>query len=185
MLAKPWRWSSPWIVTRWAKSCSVDSATKDVGDIWRLILELLMRRSLRKIRPAISRNAWYCFVNKLVSAGEGDWPLLAPTELPFDVPRPLEAYESRGASNDLVFADELFFTNKFQNWDGVSELGTETNPPWTSERVFEIDLYQEIFYFFFWNSEIMDWLAIQFWLITHDEITKADPVERIGFRFKA
>ena len=90
-----------------------------------------MRRSLRKIRPAISRNAWYCFVNKLVSAGEEERPLLAltecplfvptecpllvPTECPFDVLPPLEADEPRRASNDLVFADELFFTNKFQN----------------------------------------------------------------------
>ena len=108
---------------RWANSCSVDSATKDVGDISRLILELLMSRSLRKIRLAISRNAWYCFVNKLVRAGEWDRPLLVPTECPLLVPTEfpfdglptLEADEPRRASNDLVFADELFFTNKFQN----------------------------------------------------------------------
>ena len=82
-----------------------------------------MRRSLRKIRPAISRNAWYCFVNRLLSAGEEDspllaltaCPLLAPAEFPFDDLPPLEADEPRRASNDLFIADELFFTNKFQN----------------------------------------------------------------------
>ncbi len=54
--------------------------------------------------------------------------MLAPAEFPFDVLPPLEADEPRRASNDLVFADELFFTNKFQNCEGVSKLGTETIP---------------------------------------------------------
>ena len=57
-----------------------------------------------------------------------EFPLLVLTEFPFNVLPPLEAYEPRGASNDLFFADELFFTNKFQNCEGVSELGTETIP---------------------------------------------------------
>ena len=71
------------------------------------------------MRPAISRNAWYCFVNRLLSAGEEDSPLLPLTEWPFDVLPTLEADEPSPESIDLLFLGELFFTNKFQN-RGVS-----------------------------------------------------------------
>ena len=132
-----------------------------------------MRRSLRKIRPAISRNAWYCFVNKLVRAGEWDRPLLVPTECPLFVPTEcpllvptecpllvptefpfdglptLEADEPRRASNDLVFADELFFTNKFQNCEGVSKLGTETIPRELLNEYFKLIYIKKYSIFFF------------------------------------
>ena len=116
-----------------------------------------MSRSLRKIRLAISRNAWYCFVNKLVRAGEWDRPLLVPTECPLLVPTEfpfdglptLEADEPRRASNDLVFADELFFTNKFQNCEGVSKLGTETIPRELVNEYFKVIYIKKYSIFFF------------------------------------
>ena len=93
----------------------MDSATKDVGDISRFIFEDFRSCSLRRMRPAISRNAWYCFVNRLLSAGEEDSPLLPLTAWPFDVLPTLEADEPSLESIDLLFLGELFFTNKFQN----------------------------------------------------------------------
>ena len=76
-------------------------------------------------------------------------PLLAPTEFPFNVLPPLEADEPRRASNDLFFADELFFTNKFQNCEGVSELGTETIPrELVNEYFSEFDIRKYSIFFF-------------------------------------
>ena len=128
-----------------------------------------MRRSLRKIRPAISRNAWYCFVNKLVRAGEWDRPLLVPTECPLLVPTEfpfdglptLEADEPRRASNDLVFADELFFTNKFQNCEGVSKLGTETIPRELVNEYFKL-IYIKKYSIFFFSKNQKLWIGQQF-----------------------
>ena len=128
-----------------------------------------MRRSLRKIRPAISRNAWYCFVNKLVRAGEWDRPLLVPTECPLLVPTEfpfdglptLEADEPRRASNDLVFADELFFTNKFQNCEGVSKLGTETIPRELVNEYFKL-IYIKKYSIFFFSKNQKLWIGQQY-----------------------
>ena len=114
-------------------------------------------------------------------------PLLVPTECPFDVFPPLEADEPRRASNDLFFADELFFTNKFQNCEGVSKLGTETNPRELVNEYFELIHIKKYSIFFFFLKIRNYGLASNSILTdkTHDKTTKADPVERIGFRFKA
>ena len=76
-------------------------------------------------------------------------PLLVPKEFPFDVLPTLEADEPRRASNDLVFADELFFTNKFQNCEGVSELGTETIPRELVNEYFKLIYIKKYSIFFF------------------------------------
>ena len=131
MLASPCKWSSFWTCTRCAKSCSVDSATNDVGDISRINLEFFAMRSLRKIRPAMSRKFWYCLVNKLASAGDWEVSLFALAEAPFDLAEPLVVEEPLRAFDKLFvfFVDELFFTNKFQDEEGVLGVqGTESNP---------------------------------------------------------